>query len=46
MSSILYNKRCELDFELNNINLNKLNKCIKKISKDIKIIKLVKKKIF
>ncbi len=46
MSSILYYKRCELDFELNNINLNKLNKCIKKISKDIKIIKLVKKKYF
>ena len=46
MSSILYYKRCVIDFEINNINLNKLNKFIIKISKDIKIVKLVKKKYF
>jgi hypothetical protein len=44
MASIIYYKRCEIDFELNNINLDKLNKCINKVEKNIKLIKLINNK--
>lgn len=44
MSSLLYYKRCLVNFELNNINLDKLNKCINKIAKNIKLIKLINNK--
>jgi hypothetical protein len=43
MTSILYYKRCEINFELNNINLDKINKCINIVAKNIKLIKLINK---